>query len=171
MAKTLLDIAKNTTRARIEARQADALKAATVRGLAAARSEVPVRSGALRASIVAAMTRHSASMSAGGKSVPYARIQEKGGTVKPKHGQFLAVPLQKGRSLRRGASGLFSAPSASGAVLAERGSGNSISPVFALVRQVTLKRRGFMAAGFAAMSETFEKSARRGIADAIVGRR
>jgi phage gpG-like protein len=56
-----------------------------------------MRSGALRASIRADLSNdsHVLTLRAGGPTVPYAAIQELGGTVYPKRGKYLAIPLQE----------------------------------------------------------------------------
>ncbi len=84
--------------------------------------------------------------------VPYARIQELGGTIVPKKGKYLAVPLgEEGRkaSQSAGAAGLRSLnlvfiPRRGKLPLLARKIGKRIKPLFVLVRSVTLPARPYL---------------------------
>lgn len=95
----------------------------------------------------------------------YARVQDKGGTITPKHGQYLTVPLeaaQTGKGVARfTARQLFERPEAfgytsafihKGVVFGVKGNKRSktnigtVVPIFALKRTVTIKAHQFIAA-------------------------
>jgi hypothetical protein len=103
----------------------------------------------------------SASVSAGlhGSPVAYARVQERGGTIRPRRGRYLAVPAGPARTAAgvsryaspRDVPGLRFVPwRGSGMLVKETGKGKnkSIEPWFFLVRSVTLKPRRYLAAAF-----------------------
>lgn len=87
-----------------------------------------------------------------GGNVPYAGVHEYGATIRPRKGQFLAIPLGPART-RAGVSrfasprdvpGLFFVPSRSGGVLVKMGRGKSLTAWFALVRSVRIPARPYL---------------------------
>lgn len=87
-------------------------------------------------------------MQIGGATAPYARIHEEGGTIRPKKGRFLTIPLRAAmvrtgiaRGTARSFANTFVARSRRGALLIFQKTGKSIKPLFALVKSVTIPPR------------------------------
>lgn len=122
--------------------EAAAKRAATVR--------LAVRSGLLRNSIRAEVRQ----VEGGGElalsaSPIYARIQEEGGTIRPKRGRYLAIPLRGAAPGDR--AGAFVFTSASGRkFLARRTEEGALILLAVLKESVTLKGRRYLAAGIEA---------------------
>jgi hypothetical protein len=84
-----------------------------------------------------------------GSKLPYARIQEYGGTIVPKNGKYLAIPLdaalnQQGIPLRPGPrfwTNTFVAKSKAGNLLIFQKRGAGIIPLYVLKTSVTLPAR------------------------------
>ena len=73
------------------------------------------------------------------KEVKYARIQEEGGTIKPKGHPFLTIPFPGVRGIARNYPNAFLATTAGGQwLLAEPKGKTGIRPLFLLRREVTL---------------------------------
>lgn len=124
--------------------EAAAKRAATVR--------LAVRSGLLRNSIRAEVRQ----VEGGGElalsaSPIYARIQEEGGTIRPKRGRYLAIPLRGAVPGDRAGAGAFVFTSASGRkFLARRTEEGALILLAVLKESVTLKGRRYLAAGIEA---------------------
>jgi hypothetical protein len=84
-----------------------------------------------------------------GSTLPYARIQEYGGTIYPKHAKFLAIPLtaaldSRGVPLRQGPrfwQNTFVAKSKAGNLLIFQRRGKDIIPLYVLKDKVTIPAR------------------------------
>ena len=77
---------------------------------------------------------------------PYGRIHEEGGTIKPLRGNFLTIPLKKGLAPLDHISGTFLIPSRSGGyVAARKESGGELEPLYALVKEVEMPARPYLA--------------------------
>jgi|GEM_PF-1293155 len=121
------------------------------------RADFKRHTGDLEKSVVASdveVTAHSVSASVG-SNLAYARIQELGGTIKPKRSRYLAIPLSAmltGRGVARGPArrvianaGAFGYESTFFAkhILFGRTSDGAVRPLFALRGEVTLTGRHY----------------------------
>lgn len=148
-----------------------------------------VRSGRLRASITSSVEQAAGNFAivlrAGteGGTVPYARIHEEGGTIRPKKAQFLKIPVGPALTgagvprlpARRGAGGrsqkaqsaLRFAPTAKGGVL--------IAPDgqvwYVLRRQVTIPARPYLAPALRAVEPQLQTGLDRLVRAAVEGGR
>lgn len=130
-----------------------------------ARSTLHVRSGNLRRSILGTSTAEpgralSVSLAAGGgdRHVRYARIQEKGGTVTPKRGKYLRIPLKAAKTaagvdryagpLRQALPGLFVLRAKSGKLFLVRAKGKGknrgLEFLYLLVASSTIPGRPYL---------------------------
>lgn len=126
-----------------------ALSALTVATRRQGSSKPLLDRGILAASVTArgtnnyeSLTPHSLEV---GSNLIYARLQQEGGTITPKTGAALAVPLNPGArriGSPRGATGLFRA----GHSLATM-KGKRLVPMFALLSSVTIPAREFLGFG------------------------
>lgn len=93
---------------------------------------------------------------------PYARIQEEGGTIRPKRKQYLTVPLTaKARARRaRNFPGLFVVGKASKKILATK-VGRRIQPQYALKKSVRLKGKRYIERSIAENANFIEVGARQ----------
>ena len=96
-----------------------------------------------------------------GSNKVYARIQDMGGTITPKRGRYLTIPLGGTRGSIRGHSGGFFIKSKRGNLLYVKKAGSGIKPLFVLKRQVTLKGKPYLTRAFEIM--------KRGRAEQITG--
>ena len=147
----------------------------------AATTRLRVRTGRLRSSITHSVTESPQGLElrlhAGGgrKPVAYAGMQEHGGTVRPRRGQYLTVPLPgaltAAGALRarfavpgglRMVPGLFVIRSGAGNLLVVEKRGAGIRPLFVLKHSVSVRGKGFLATGAAeavrALPEMLRKS-------------
>jgi len=139
-----------------------------------------VRSGRLRAGISVRVTDVPRKQVVLTNDVIYARIQEEGGTVRPKHASFLAVPLQaaltptgrlKARfdvgSLRE-VKGLFVLRDGKNLFLAES-KGKTGTLLFSLVKSVTLEGQHIHRDGLKAGAEHLGVDLRARVAKLLKG--
>ncbi len=138
------------------------------------------RSGALSTSIVAGKTVRTLSSVVGrviaGQGLPYARIHEYGGTITPKHAQFLAIPVGDAKGpggVQR--FGPWQAESEGyrtfvrkGIIFGSRGKDDA-TPLFILRRSVTIPARPYFAPGIVAKRNEVRDSLARAIQSAIAG--
>lgn len=103
-----------------------------------ARRNVHVDSGAMKRSIYALLERKRIRI---GATVPYAQIEEEGGTIVPTKGRYLAIPLQKGlpRSGPRADGKLFAFRSRDGRLFLARRDGKALDVRWKLQTSVTRK--------------------------------
>jgi hypothetical protein len=148
------------------------------------RADFQRHTGDLERSIVASEVETSAhAISARvGSNEAYARIQEEGGTIKPREAQFLAIPLSAmltGRGVARARArrvvadpGRFGYASTFFAhqLLFGRDSEGGIKPLFALRRQVTLTGRHYFDHAYkdsaSALQERLAGAAQRALEEA-----
>lgn len=115
-----------------------------------ARARLRVRTGRLAASIRSQVREGSGRLVeiAISSSVPYASAQERGGTIRPRRGQYLAIPLDGSTLAPRARPGLFVVRSRLGnLLLVRRNEAGGITPVFVLKREIVLRGRFFLRAG------------------------
>jgi phage gpG-like protein len=134
-------------------------------------SPLHVRTGRLRASVVVdpIETRPGEITGPVGTNLAYASIQEHGGTIVPKHVQFLTIPLEAAKTAagvtrytareiieNPGIGGFTGTFFAKGILFGKAGS--SIEPLFALKSSVTLPARPFLAPGLEQVAGQFERN-------------
>lgn len=99
--------------------------------------------GLLLRSIKAEVKGAQVVMSAGGADVPYARIHHEGGVIRPRNAQYLAIPLTpaaKRTPPRQFPGETFIAKG----VIFSKGSDGTITPQYALKKEVTIPARPYM---------------------------
>lgn len=146
-----------------------------------ATERLKVRTGRLRGSIAGLVEDEPAAFLVRLRSdVPYARVQEEGGTIRPRRGKFLAIPNSlTGAGVSRYASprdvpGLRFVPTrggASGMLVRDVGRGKSarIEVMFWLVRQVTLKPKRYLADGLDQAAQGLTDRLARRVVAALAG--
>lgn len=88
------------------------------------------------------------------KSVVYADIQERGGTIKPKNKQYLTVPLPGVKGTAANFPNAFIIKSKAGNLLiVERAGQGGIHPLFVLKKEVILPARGWFSIPIAEMTD------------------
>ena len=141
------------------------VRAAGLRAEGQARENVgarlQVRSGQLRRSVQADLVEEGPGalllrLRAGGgtKELAYARVQELGGTIRPRNGRFLAIPWRGGPALTAGGVGRYASPrdvpglhfvptrgGAGGLLIKDQGKGRGARSTiwYVLVRQVQIR--------------------------------
>lgn len=103
-----------------------------------ARRNVHVVSGDMKRSIYAVLEKRRIRI---GATVPYAQIEEEGGTILPKKGRYLAIPLQKGlpKAGPRADGKLFVFKSKNGRLFLARRDGKALDVRWKLQTSVTRK--------------------------------
>lgn len=140
-------------------------------------SGLHVRTGALKSSIVALPIEREEHCITGkvvaGQKLRYARIQEYGGTIKPKKAKFLAIPLNAVKTAagvarfsprEAAAAGYPHTFVRSGVLFGKQG--DQVVPLFALRRSVTLPARPYMRPALEAMRPKIEEGIRAAVAAA-----
>lgn len=147
------------------------------------------RTGRLAASI-AGVVRNPADgvelvLSAGGgngrRSVAYARIQEEGGTVRPRRGQYLAIPLPGALTAAGALRGRFAVPgglrNVPGLYFRRSKAGRPMLfdqktglPMFVLVRQVRLPARRYLRDAVADARAKLPPALRAAVVDVVTPR-
>lgn len=155
----MADLGHNWTAKEMNRRTRIMLGRVSKRAQLQARRLAPRGRGDLMRSIRGRVDGHEAAHLA--STSPYAAIAEYGGTIRPKKGRYLAIPLRGQRHGPRSEPGLFVRMAKSGHPLLARRIGRSIEPRFALRRFVERKPGRFMRPAFEAM----RKAAREQAAD------
>ncbi len=136
-----------------------------------------VRTGALKSSIQAlpvTQTEHELVGSViAGQKLKYARVQEFGAVIRPKHARFLAIPLAAAKtgagvarfSPRQAAAAGYESTFISKGVIFGR-QGEQAVPLFVLKRSVRVPARPFMRPALAAMRPQIEAGIRAVVAAA-----
>ena len=134
------------------------LRKAVREGTALARRLAPRDSGDLRRSISGRVDEDAGHLVT---TSPYGMMAEYGGTIRPRKGSYLAIPLRGQKHGPLSESGLFVRLAQSGHPYLARRVGDAIEPRYALRRAVHRKGGRFMARGFAKMRRRArEESAR-----------
>lgn len=178
---------------------AKALAAAGTRAAAAgeraardrARTALSVRTGNLRRSILGTATVEpsgalAVSLRAGGgaKAVKYARIQELGGTVTPKRGRYLRIPLKAAKTaagvdryagpLRQALPGLFVIRAKSGKLFLVRpkgrGKSRGLEFLYLLVEKSTIPARPYLRPSMDDVAQSLKTNMGAALSAAIGGR-
>lgn len=148
----------------------------------AATLRMRTRTGRLRSSITSFVTQSPQGLDlhlqAGGgrRPVSYAALQEHGGMVRPRRGQFLAIPLPaaqtaagalKGRFAvpggLRGVPGLFLIRSKAGNLLIVQKRGQGFEPLFVLKRQTTVRGKHYLNSGILAAQKALPAAFRESL--------
>ncbi len=149
-------------------------------------SGLAVRTGALKGSAQSGGVTDSGAKVSGkvlvGQGLPYARIQEEGGTVVPTHGQFLAIPLDAAKTAAgvvrfaprdATANGYDRTFIENGIIFGAKWSGgkgkNDFVPLFKLVRQVTIPAHHFVRDAFKTMQPKIEAEIGAAVKRAMAG--
>lgn len=133
----------------------------------AATTRLRVRSGILRNSIGSAVRR----VEGGAElvltaSTRYARIQEEGGTVRPRRGRYLAIPLRGQEGADRAGAFVLTAKSGK-KFLARRTEGGGLVLLAILRESVQLRGRRYLRAGLDAAAAELPGVLRAGIEEAL----
>ena len=137
------------------------------------------RTGALSRSIVPGKVERGAASVTGrvlaGQGLPYARIHEYGGEIKPVHGQFLAIPLDAVKTQagvarfgpRQAESQGWKTFFAGGAIMGKQPGDAEATPLFALKRSVTMPARPYFAPGIRDKKTEVQNALARALGAAI----
>lgn len=122
----------------LPARQESKLRALVFAAGQDARRSVHVDSGAMKRSIFAVLEKRRIRI---GATVPYAQIEEEGGTILPTKGRYLAIPLQRGlpKAGPRADGKLFAFRSRDGRLFLARRDGKALDVRWKLQTSVTRK--------------------------------
>jgi hypothetical protein len=109
-----------------------------------------------------------------GSRLPYAKIQEEGGTVRPKKGQYLTIPTQFAKTaagvVRGGArsfANTFIQRSKRGNLLIFQKTGDGIIPLFLLVKSVRIKPKHYLRKGMTDKIDSIQRHIVREIQRAV----
>lgn len=110
-----------------------------------------VRTGRLRSSIIGDSDGLTGFVRAGDAAVTYARIQDEGGTVKPRNGKYLTIPVGQAltgsgveRQPARAYKDLFPIRSKKGNLLLARRNGKALDVLYILVQRVKVPPTRFL---------------------------
>lgn len=147
-------------------------------------SGLAVRTGALKGSAQSGGVVDNGAKVSGkvlvGQGLPYAQIQEDGGTVVPTHGQFLAIPLDAAKTPAgvarfaprdAVANGYDRTFIEDGIIFGAKwnGSRNDFVPLFKLVRSVTIPAHHFVRDAFKKMQPKIEAEINAAVKRAVSG--
>jgi len=114
-------------------------------------SWAPVKTGDLSRSILMSPQFPKTRVTVG-TNKPDARIQDLGGTIRPKRAQYLTIPLGGTRGSIRSHTGGFFIKSKRGNLLYVKKAGKGIKPLFVLKKDVTLKGKPYLTRAFKKMT-------------------
>ena len=189
MTKTLRDFERQLRVAGHTDLKGFLLKALTRAGLEgektarlAATTRLRVRTGRLRSSITSTVRKTSNGLElvlqAGGgrRPVAYAEAQEKGATIRPRRGQYLAIPLPGALTAAgalkarfavpgglRNVPGMFLIRSGAGNLLLVEKRGKGIAPLFVLKTQTKVRGKAYLMSGVIAAEKTLPEALRQAL--------
>lgn len=136
-----------------------------------------VRGDRLRASIQGVSKGFTIRLRAGEREVPYARIQEFGGTIRPRRSRYLAVPLPNAKTpggdkrfaSPRDVPNLFVITGKSGNPVMMQRVGKQARPMFVLLKQVTIPATFYLTRAMKVVQKDVKKRLPAEVKTAILG--